>query len=110
MHSVTNCSAIDPVLLQKSCQYADPATGKLVTPDWVDPPTGDSYRPSYNIGPTTFTYVLAKLSLSMIFCLVPPIRAVVQVVVVIDKSFLKISCLKALPSTYYCFAVVNAVY
>ncbi|KAF6020613.1 HMCES [Bugula neritina] len=50
--------AIDPVLLQKSCQYADPATGKLVTPDWVDPPTGDSYRPSYNIGPTTFTPVL----------------------------------------------------
>lgn len=48
-------SAIDPHLIQNTCMYIDPKTGRYVKPEWKDAPTGDSYRPSYNIGPTIFT-------------------------------------------------------
>ena len=48
-------SALDPTCIQKLCRYK--VDGHDVTPEWKDAPTADSYRPSYNIGPTIFTSV-----------------------------------------------------
>ena len=57
MYRFCTYSAIDPHCLQKACRYIDPSTGRYITPEWRDAPTGETYKPSYNIGPTIFTYV-----------------------------------------------------